>query len=784
MKTISYIRSVSLLIALIVLSVSTISVAQNQPVAPTTEPLTQSNAPGETPYVTAPNLNRVRTYIPRYEYHDAGVVVNEPGENVMLNNVYADGLGRQNLTVNRKAGPGKQDIIQPVVYDEFGRPVRKLLPYADPSSALVPGAYRQQSVADQYAFYHKGDDYVADTDFPWAEAKPEQSPRGRITEQGAPGAAWQLDGGKTVQMAYFQHVDNTIKEYRCEDGASLPYTDGTYLPGTLQGVRTTDENGNEVIEYSGPRGVIYKAVEETEDQYGNPLTWAVTRYIYDRKGQLVLVFPPKLNKAVDEDSDPLTQTLLDQLAFRYRYDARGRMTAKRIPGKDDWDLILYNRRDLPVLTQDPVQRDNNQWSFTKYDHLNRPIMTGTVVLTDDEAYIRLRTGKVIGSETGYERVYMPNEYGYTRAGSWPPVYDDDIETVTWYDDYSYPCGEAVEEIGANGNEAYALFGPDEADKRPYHNYPTGQVTGTAIRHPFRPDSVLYSATYYDTKLRPVESVSMNALGGTDRSYMAYSWAGEVLAQVEQHTGNEAVLQKRQFTYDHTGRLLSTDHTVEKDGGYRPVRWTDAQNVSLYGTLIIKNISSTSFDAGARSVQRIPAGRDGSVRFIGDGASSMRRVIGLDDGGFTFTPLTARHALYLNHSDVTVLDNGTLYSNRETWAKGDKLEVVRENGQVVYKKNGVVFFTSASPAQGELRAVCSFKLNNYYLEHVTINVSKPDNQVQTVTLAKNEYNALGELINKKLHSTDEGQSWLQDTDYRYNIRGWLERINDPESVSLT
>ncbi|MGB3180497.1 MAG: RHS repeat-associated core domain-containing protein, partial [Cyclobacteriaceae bacterium] len=32
--------------------------------------------------------------------------------------------------------------------------------------------------------------------------------------------------------------------------------------------------------------------------------------------------------------------------------------------------------------------------------------------------------------------------------------------------------------------------------------------------------------------------------------------------------------------------------------------------------------------------------------------------------------------------------------------------------------------------------------------------------------------------------DEGQSWLQDTDYRYNIRGWLERINDPESVSLT
>ncbi|OEK02289.1 hypothetical protein BFP97_12505 [Roseivirga sp. 4D4] len=49
----------------------------------------------------------------------------------------------------------------------------------------------------------------------------------------------------------------------------------------------------------------------------------------------------------------------------------------------------------------------------------------------------------------------------------------------------------------------------------------------------------------------------------------------------------------------------------------------------------------------------------------------------------------------------------------------------------------------------------------------------------ITMVKNEYNALGELIDKKLHSTDGGLNFEQSVDYRYNIRGWLERINDAD-----
>jgi len=48
-----------------------------------------------------------------------------------------------------------------------------------------------------------------------------------------------------------------------------------------------------------------------------------------------------------------------------------------------------------------------------------------------------------------------------------------------------------------------------------------------------------------------------------------------------------------------------------------------------------------------------------------------------------------------------------------------------------------------------------------------------------TIAQYTYNELGQLLNKKLHDT--GSGWLQQVDYTYTIRGWLNKINDPSSI---
>lgn len=46
------------------------------------------------------------------------------------------------------------------------------------------------------------------------------------------------------------------------------------------------------------------------------------------------------------------------------------------------------------------------------------------------------------------------------------------------------------------------------------------------------------------------------------------------------------------------------------------------------------------------------------------------------------------------------------------------------------------------------------------------------------VAQYEYNALGQLIDKKLHNTT-GTAFLQSVDYRYNIRGWVSSINNAQ-----
>jgi RHS repeat-associated protein len=63
---------------------------------------------------------------------------------------------------------------------------------------------------------------------------------------------------------------------------------------------------------------------------------------------------------------------------------------------------------------------------------------------------------------------------------------------------------------------------------------------------------------------------------------------------------------------------------------------------------------------------------------------------------------------------------------------------------------------------------------------------PTNTGAIISLSKNEYNELGQLKTKHLHSSGTGipanSGFLQHVDYRYNSRGWLTRINNPTTTA--
>jgi len=54
----------------------------------------------------------------------------------------------------------------------------------------------------------------------------------------------------------------------------------------------------------------------------------------------------------------------------------------------------------------------------------------------------------------------------------------------------------------------------------------------------------------------------------------------------------------------------------------------------------------------------------------------------------------------------------------------------------------------------------------------------------IRIAAYEYNELGQLVDKKLHSVNSGSSYLQSVDFRYNIRGSLISINNGTLTSDT
>jgi len=59
----------------------------------------------------------------------------------------------------------------------------------------------------------------------------------------------------------------------------------------------------------------------------------------------------------------------------------------------------------------------------------------------------------------------------------------------------------------------------------------------------------------------------------------------------------------------------------------------------------------------------------------------------------------------------------------------------------------------------------------------INIWNKINTEEEILSSTSEYNEVGQLVGKNLHSADLGTTYLQSIDYRYNIRGWLTHINN-------
>jgi RHS repeat-associated protein len=482
------------------------------------------------------------------------------------------------------------------------------------------------------------------------------------------------------------------------------------------------------------------------------------------------------------ESGPITvktaaRFVLDNFAFQYQYDSRHRMTHKKVPGAD-WVYMVYDDRDRVVMTQDGEQRKLNGWSFTKFDAFNRPIMTGIYhhPTTLDQAAM-----SALISTTNFVETYTGavTHHGYTNtvfATTTFPADSFDIYAVTYYDKYDFKAG-----WGAEFNYDSARVEPQTQAGYTYRQPGTpydrviGQVTGTKVKTTGNAPYWLYTVNYYDDRNRVIQQISDNYKGGTDQTTTLYDFVGKPLTS-------------------------KTEHTVSK------LTWQNLTLISVGVDNIAKTSASSSWNAGASSAEIIPANTDGWMETTVS-VSAGSRIVGLSAQDVNAAHTSVQYAFYIRNRELLIWHSGVLqYTVPGGVIPGDRLRIERKGGYISYYRNGIkvypaiatavpcttalltdlsissdrkasLAFTRMSVTQGngqtvQRRLTCDHAGRVLQVWHKT-------NTAPEVLLVKNTYNELGQLITKKLHATDPGATFKQHQDYRYNIRGWLSRINQSD-----
>jgi len=463
---------------------------------------------------------------------------------------YFDGLGRPIETVAMKATPAQHDLISTNYYDQFGREVQKYLPYSDAGSS---GNFRTDAPTQQPAFYNT---LLSSTEaYYYQNITFEASPLNRPLKTTDAGKSWTGNNRGTSLHSRTNNLFDSVRIWAITSGFNdIPTTSTSYLPGMLVVTETSDENDTKVVEYKDLEGhVILKKSQLADAQGVGYGSWLCTYYVYDDLGNLRCVISPRAVQYLQQNSWALSGTVANELCFRYGYDKRRRMIAKKVPGAGEVDMV-YDAKDRLVMAQDSTEEIQGRWMVTVYDTLNRPIKTALWNNSNNASY---HQGTAYGS----------NNYP-TLSGTYT------VETEAFFDSYAWLSRS---DISLSGHAYTTLFNHTTdlpvIQTTPYDLNPTaasvqirGMATGTRVNildPTGTTTGYLYTISWYDDHNRAIQAQASNISGGWDTITTKYDFSGKVLSTCDAHsiTSSRGTIKWNQLTtamnYDQAGRLVTT-----------------------------------------------------------------------------------------------------------------------------------------------------------------------------------------------------------------------------------
>ncbi|HTR30899.1 MAG TPA: DUF6443 domain-containing protein, partial [Puia sp.] len=560
---------------------------------------------------------------------------------VLQTTTYFDGLGRPIQAVEKQASPLQKDMVAMKVYDPLGREATRYLPF---TSATGDGNYKPNANSEQSTFnsaQFPGEQYY------YSKTVFEPSPLNRSQAVNPAGNSW-VGSGRGIAWQYSVNtISDSVQNWTIASApGSLPVDLGIYPVGALYKTQTVDEQGNQVISYYDlQERMILKKVQSSASPGPAHVGWLNTYYVFDTLANKRFIIQPRAVELIN-GSWIITQSIADELCFRYEYDYRSRLAIKKSPGSGEtW--MVYDGRDRLVMLQDSNLRSQGKWIVTEYDGLNRFDSSG--LMTDNHSLPYWQNLAINSS-------YCPNISGFPYQ----------LQKVSHYDNYSWVPGGISPTMTTTytGSGSYFITtynaSPTYAVPITYFPITRGVQTGAAA-YVIGSGQLLTSVNFYDDRGRLIQLEDVNISNGIDITTSQYDFSGKPIRLMLVHKKN--------------GLPAAQTHIVLTKLAYDP---------SFRLKSVFKNIDGQPADQLIDSVQYSERGRM-STKFLGNNVDNM---------AFTYNVrgwLTGINPNYVNGSANNYFGMELGYDKTGSVAPGNTYKLPEYSGNI----EGTVWKTAGS-----------------------------------------------------------------------------------------
>ncbi|UYZ61208.1 DUF6443 domain-containing protein [Hymenobacter latericus] len=671
---------------------------------------------------------------------------------VAVKTEYADGLGRPLQTVLHRQSPAGRDVVQPVAYDALGRQPKQYLPYTADGQTAAASGYYPNALREQPLFYGgTGADALTQqplsadaatqrltatlpkTGVAFTEVAFEPSPLNRVLAQASPGESWALSTGRAVTFGERPNANaDAVRRWQPGYGTQREELSslGTYAAGELWVKETRDEQGQRVQEYADKEGqVVLKQVELTRPTQAQasaePAKGSLCVMQQEGSGWLTLTAPAGSVITGIEQATYGRGSGVDCATFAFEAGCSADVTAavrQRVAAQ-----LAANSTSVRIWVS------------------NEELNTDPCIGHGKTLRVKATCGPVPAPDQWLSTYYVYDDFGRLRAVL-PPKAVQQIRQNNWQ-----VTGAGVERL---------LFR--------YHHDAQGRLVEKQV-----PDQDGYQYTVYDELDRPVltQDVAQRARGEwTATKYDAlgrvvytaltrFPELGGTPAQVHRALQNQAAAASRNYEAPSAAATLA--HAYYSNQAFPQLKVADQLlTVSYYDGYDFNRDGQA--DAQYAPPTTAQLGGDvpqADTRVTGLATRSLVRVLGVAE---------TEPGAWL--STTTFFDEKARpIQVQSTNARGGR-DVVTTRYDFSGKALG-----SYATHQGPNHAELAVRETQRY-DHAgrLLETKQQLDHEAEVTLAAHTYNELGQVESKAVGNA------LQTLNYRYNVRGWLTQLNNPEA----